>query len=233
MAALLTRILDTIAPSIALRRRMQVDDWTKQMVLQLHMSFIDDEHSKHTTTSDFLQQQAEPLKQEMMRVLLKKITAVSDSTDRKAACRRWVLEEAKAYAPVRAIFVAADDYADEVRSGARHALNHGLWNDVDAIITHSLKPLLEQYGTVEGVKTFLRRESMWLHARLEFANTGRLLLDDTELIDEEDWVRLLMKLLVTQSELDYLTFLGVPEPEGAKQLRSEVARVEALATRAA
>lgn len=233
MAALLTRILDAVAPGAALRRRMQNDDWTKQMVLQLHMSFIDDEHSKHTTTSDFLQQQAEPLKQEMMRVVLERITAASDSADRKAACRRWVLEEAKAYAPVRAIFVAADDYVEEVRSGARHPLNHGLWNEIDAIITQSLKPLLERYGTVEEVKTFLRRESMWLHARLDFANAGRLLLDDTQLIDGEDWVRLFMKLLVTKSELDYLVFLGAPEPEGAKQVRDDVARVEDLVTRSA
>jgi hypothetical protein len=97
--ALMNRILRVIAPSLALRRQVANDDWTKQMVLQVHMSFINDEHSMNTTTSNFLQQQPERLKDEMMRVVLDRINAVADSSDRKLACRRWVQDEAKAYAP--------------------------------------------------------------------------------------------------------------------------------------
>ena len=80
---LMNRILRAIAPSLALRRQIANDDWTKQMVLQIHMSFINDEHSKNTTTSNFLQRQPERIKDEMMRVVLDRINAVADSSDRK------------------------------------------------------------------------------------------------------------------------------------------------------
>ncbi|WP_372824995.1 hypothetical protein [Polaromonas sp.] len=222
----MNRILRTIAPSFAWRRQVENDEWTKQIMLQVHMSFIDDEHSKNTTTSNFLQQQPESLRNEMMRVVLNRISAVVDSADRKLACRRWVLEEAKAYAPVRSLFVSTESYHDEVGNGVRHPLNQGLWDYADSLITQSLKPLLDEHGSVEEVKNFLRRESMWLYARLEFANTGRLLLDDKQLIDGEDWVCLLLKLLVTEAEVDYLDFLGVPQLSGVSQLRADIARLK-------
>lgn len=129
---------------------------------------------------------------------------------------------------MRSLFVSTDSYHENVSSGARHPLNQGLWDYVDSIITQSLKPLLDKYGSVEEVKNVLRRESMWLHARLEFANMGRILLNDRQLIDGEDWVQLLMKLLVAQAEVDYLDFLGIPQLSGVAQLRADVARVENL-----
>lgn len=224
----MNRILRGIAPSFALRRQVESDDWTKQMMLQVHISFINDEHSANTTTSNFLQQQPESLKNEMMRVVLERINAVVDSSDRKLACRHWVLEEAKAYAPVRSLFVSSDSYHEEVGNGTRHPLNQGLWDYADSIITQSLKPLLDQYGSVEEVKNFLRRESMWLHARLEFANMGRLLLNDREQIDGEDWSQLLFKLLVAEAEVDYLDFLGMPQHGDVNQLRADIARLEDL-----
>lgn len=224
--ALMNRILRVIAPSFALRRQVENDDWTKQMVLQVHMSFINDEHSKNTPTSQFLQQQPDSLRNEMMRVVLDRINVVADSPDRKIACRRWVLEKAKAYAPIRSLFVSTESYHEEVASGMRHPLNQGLWDYADSLIAQTLKPLLDEHGSVEGVKDFLRRESMWLYAQLEFADMGRLLLDDRELIDGEDWARLLVKLLAAEAEVDYLEFLGVPQLSGVSQLRADIARVE-------
>lgn len=228
----MNRILRAVAPSFALRRQVERDDWTKQMMLQVHMSFINDEHSKHTPTSDFLQQQPESLRQEMMQVVLNKINAVADSADRRLACRRWLLEEAKAYAPVRSIFVSTESYHEEVENGVRHPLNQGLWEYSDSIVTQSLKPLLDEYGSVEEVKNFLRRESLWLHARFEFANYGRLLLNDMEHIDGEDWVKLLMKLLVAGAEADYLDAIGIPQLSGIDHLRADIARVEKLVVQA-
>ena len=224
--AFMNRILRAIIPSFALSRQVKNDDWTKQMLLQVHMSFIDDEHSKNTTTSNFLQQQPESLRNEMMRIVLNKINAVADSPDRKLACRRWVLDEAKAYAPIRSLLVSSELYQEEVSDGVRHPLNQGLWESVDSIISQSLKPLLEEHGSIEGAKNHLRRESMWLHARLEFANLGRLLLDDKELVDGEDWVPFLVKLLVAESEVDYLEFLDGHQPSGISQLRAEIVRVK-------
>lgn len=223
---LMNRILRTVAPSFALRRQVERDDWTKQMMLQVHMSFINDEKSKNTPTSNFLHQQPESLRQEMMRVVLHKINAVADSADRRLACRRWLMEEAKAYAPVRSMFVSTESYHEEVESGVRHHLNQGLWDYSDSIVTQVLKPLLDQYGSVEEVKNFFRRESMWLHARLEIANSGRLLLNDTEQIDGEDWVKRLLKLLVAGAEADYLDALGIPQLSGIDGLRADIARVE-------
>lgn len=226
--SVLNRMLDVVAPSFALRRRVQSDDWTKQMTLQLHMAFINDENGSHSPTSQFLQQQAEPLRQQMMGVVLDRIKAVSDAADRKMACRRWLLEEARPYAKLRAIFVSNEGYDEEVRAGTRHPLSHGLWEDVDSIVEYSLKPLVEQFGSVEEVKDHLRRESMWLHARQEFANKGRLLLEDREQVDGEDWVRLITKLLTAGAEVDYLDSLGTQRPGDVSQLRADIARVEAL-----
>jgi len=226
--AFMNRILRLIAPSFELRRQVENDDWVKQIILHVHMSFINDEHCLNTTTSNFLQEQPESLRNEMMGVVLKNIYAVIDSSDRKLACRHWVLKEAKAYAPVRSIFVGNASYKEEVDNGTRHPLNQGLWECADSIITHSLKPLLEEYGSVEEVKNYLRRESMWLHARLELANKGRLLLNDIEQINGEDWFQLLFKLLVAEAEVDYLDFLGAPQLSGATQLRADIARLKEL-----
>ncbi len=124
------------------------------------------------------------------------------------------------------MFVSTESYHEEVESGVRHHLNQGLWDYSDSIVTQVLKPLLDQYGSVEEVKNFFRRESMWLHARLEIANSGRLLLNDTEQIDGEDWVKRLLKLLVAGAEADYLDALGIPQLSGIDGLRADIARVE-------
>lgn len=215
------QVIDLVAPTIALRMRMKNDNWVKLMVIHLQMTLFDhpmmeedDEHTK-ILKNEF----DDAIRNEMAKYFLRKIRSVADNKNRTLMCRKWIIDEARSYATIAVIFTNQKSYSEEVAEGRRHPCNAGLWEQKQEVIetlfakSPSLAKKIGINDTISEVETLtekLRKEYLWLHTRLNFANLGRLNLGDKAPQGKKDWFRTYISYLIAKAEIDIRTSMGWP-----------------------
>lgn len=72
-------------------------------------------------------------------------------------------------------------------TGLRHPCNIGLFECNREVIEVMHKKSLRDHGSVEAVVNKLREESIWRNTRVNFANLGRIALNDNVPSGKKDW----------------------------------------------
>gem|GEM_PF-6250205 len=213
-----------VAPSTAFRRRSKTDPWFKTMTICVHLNL-------YGTTDDaecanFQAMFDDSARSAMADYFVDKITQVAKSPDRRLACRLWVINEARCYAPLRSVFTAQDSYRLEVLSGLRHPCTFGLFEEIDRVIEATFPHEVEKLGTIAAVRENLRKESVWASKRLELANTGRTALEDIDQTENTNWLRTYVNALVAVAETDTRTAIDWPVSCSSGSLKAEVELIE-------
>lgn len=221
------QVLDVVAPTMALKRRAAKDDWVRTMVFCMHQKLFDSERAKEDESSRMVQQAFDrAVRDEMAEYLLRNITRVADSRNRLLACRKWIIEEARAYAPVKVLFTTQSSYDLEVATGLRHPCNKGLWESRERVIETIFKTDLCEHGSVDAVVDKLRKESLWGNTRANFANLGRVALADDAPSGKKDWFATYINYLLADAELEISTSLGWAASCAPGPLKKEIENIE-------
>lgn len=207
--SILQKILDVTAPTLAWSRRLRSDDWLKQMSIFLNWRLFDEQKALDDESIAAIQRHPLAVRNQMAKVLMKRIRGVADSVDRRIAARQWLIDEARAHAQIYSIFVDEDRYDQEVAAGARHPLNYGLLSVSHQIVAEAVPDLVKKKGSVEGAAQSLREESHWLYTRLYLAIIAVVNLEE-EWPETASWIAEYIRLLVAKSEIDLRLDAGIP-----------------------
>ena len=196
------------------------------MVVDVHRILTDPTRASEDPSVLQLQSLDRAVRDAAGRYLLDQVESVAAAKSRVHACREWVIREAKAYAPIRVLFVDAAGYEAEVAAGLRHPCTHGLFERINEVVTVILADRVSRPGeTVESVVEQLRKESLWLHLRQSLANLGRCALDDIE-DGGQNWLHAHFNRLVAREEINLRNALGWEIECDAISLDREIALIE-------
>ena len=221
------QVLDVVAPTSALKRRVAKDEWVRNMVICMRWKLFDSEKAKEDELSRMVQQAFDhAVREEMAEYLLRNVMRVADSRNRLFACRKWIVEEARAYAPVKVLFTTQSGYDLEVATGLRHPCNKGLWESKTTVIETIFKRELREHGSVDAVVDKLRKESLWRNTRANFANLGRVALADDVPVGKKDWFSTYINYLLAGAELEICASLGWAASCAPGPLKKEIENIE-------
>lgn len=218
---IIQQLLDVLAPTMALKRRTRKDAWVRNMVIAMQWKLFDPEEAKKDDSARMIQSFDSSVRDQMAEYFLGKITCVADSKNRLLACRKWLVDEARTYAPLKAVFTAQSSYDLEIIARLRHPCNIGLWECIGEVVEKTFVKELRQYGSIDAVVNKLREESVWRNIRTNFANLGRIALDD-----DEPWFPTYMNYLVAEAEIEIRASLGWEMPCSLNTLKAEISTFE-------
>ena len=222
--SLFTRLARLVAPQQVLNWQAKHDPLTRDLVVAVNLVFYS-EDDPQDQINQYVRSRTPDLRAGMTAYLLSRIENVSNASNRPQACRKWVLDEAFEYAPIRALFQSAADYSLDISQGRRHPAALGLWEVAPQIVPLVLTERLKKHGTAEAVLSDMRLESIWHHTKLHFANIARLSLGDRTLASGVEWYQPLFNALVARAELVVRERIGAPDEAAKPTVDRELAEL--------
>jgi hypothetical protein len=143
--------LDVFFPAMALKRRMHQDSWVRNMVIAVQLKLFDAATAKEDDSARLIQAFDNAVRDQMIEYFLKKIVCIADSGNRVVACRRWLVNEARSYAPLKAVFTPQSSYDLELIARLRHPFNVGLWECIGKVVERTFAKDLRKQGSIDSV----------------------------------------------------------------------------------
>jgi len=210
----------------SLRSKVQHSPWLAHVLLKINKDLNRVEDCLPSTFLDSLSQD-QSAKQEFAERLGTRLFRIAESLEPKLECRRWIVELAREYAPLKCMFVSKPDL--EARGLHWHPCLTGAFDNPELLIEMMkdwFPEVLKTCDTYSQAIDKLQTKSLEKNYELTIADLVRFHLGDSTRPSERDWLMPFINTSAAASETEIRNKLKIGRPCDRGRINTERALIE-------